>query len=295
MIIDRGNLAGLYVGYRTLFNKALDLTKPMWDKVATESPSTTGSEIYEWLGSFPRLREWIGERQIKNLAGHDYTIKNKDFESTVAVPRNAIADDQYGVYNPMFEDMGQSAALWPDTLVFPLLKKGFTEKCYDGKTFYATDHKVGKLTVSNKGTAKLTQASFLAGRAAMMGVKDEEGNSLNIVPDLLVVPPTLEAQARLILFADQIDGTTNITKGMAELLVVPEMAGDDTAWHLLCTKKAIKPLIFQKRQAPKFVKKDADTDDNVFFKKEFLYGADARGNAGFSFWQLAYGSTGTTN
>lgn len=295
MLINRGSLGSIFMGFKTIFNKALDVTAPQWDKVATRVPSTTAAETYAWLGAFPRLREWIGSRQIKNLAASDYTVKNKSWEMTVAVPRENLEDDQIGVYAPMFEDMGQSAALWPDTMVFPLLKKGFTEKCYDGKAFYTADHRVGRLTFENKGTAKLTKESFLAARSKMMGLKDEEGNSLNIIPNLLVVPPALEGAAREILLADQIAGTTNTCKGMAEILVVPELAGDDTAWHLLCTTKAIKPLIFQERKAPIFTKKDAETDDNVFFNKEFLYGTDARGNVGFSFWQLAYGSTGATN
>ena len=28
-------------------------------------------------------------------------------------------------------------------------------------------------------------------------------------------------------------------------------------------------------------------------KKQYLYGADSRGNAGFGFWQMAFGSDGT--
>ena len=28
-------------------------------------------------------------------------------------------------------------------------------------------------------------------------------------------------------------------------------------------------------------------------KKKFLYGADSRGNAGYGFWQMAFGSDGT--
>ena len=28
-------------------------------------------------------------------------------------------------------------------------------------------------------------------------------------------------------------------------------------------------------------------------EKKFVYGVDARGNAGYTLWQLAYGSTGT--
>lgn len=293
MILNSATLRGLNVGFKTIFNKALDNTKPMWETVATKVPSTTTTETYAWLGAFPRLREWIGSRQIKNLSTSDYTIRNKDFENTVAVPRNAIEDDQVGLYNPLMQDMGESAALWPDSMVFKLLKEGFDAKCYDGKTFYAADHKVGKLTFSNKGTGALSTTSYAVARSSMMSLKDEEDNSLNIMPNLLVVPPTLEAMARKILLADEIDGSTNTMKGTAELLVVPELAGQDTAWHLLCTTKAIKPLIFQERKAPHFVSKDAENDDNVFMNKEFIYGTDARGNVGYSFWQLAYGSNGT--
>ena len=39
--------------------------------------------------------------------------------------------------------------------------------------------------------------------------------------------------------------------------------------------------------------KTQETDENVFMKKQFLYGADSRGNAGFGFWQMAFGSDGT--
>lgn len=42
-----------------------------------------------------------------------------------------------------------------------------------------------------------------------------------------------------------------------------------------------------------FVAKDSPTDANVFTKKQFLYGVDARWNVGFGFWQMAYGSKDT--
>lgn len=65
-------------------------------------------------------------------------------------------------------------------------------------------------------------------------------------------------------------------------------------WFLLCTKRPVKPLIYQQRKKAKFVSKTNETDDNVFMSKKFIYGADSRGNAGFGFWQMAYGSDGTT-
>ncbi len=69
--------------------------------------------------------------------------------------------------------------------------------------------------------------------------------------------------------------------------------GTGAPWFLLCTKMPLKPLILQKRKDFQFVPKDKIDDDNVFDNNEFVYGADARMNAGFGFWQQAWGSKQT--
>ena len=295
MIISSQNLRGIFIGFNTLFNKALEEQKPLYERVATVTPSTTDAETYAWLGDVPGMREWIGEREIQNLAGSDYVIKNKDFELTVGVGRNAIEDDKIGLYNPSIQMLGQSAAMHPDELIFELLKDGFTEKCFDGEAFFSASHKIGEKTVSNKGTAKLTLDAYVAARSAIMSLTNSKGRALGLVPNLLVVPPALEGVARSITQSDFINGSTNTMKGTAEALVVPQLAGKDTAWYLLCTTRPIKPLIYQQRKKAKFVSKTAENDDNVFFQKTYLYGADSRGNAGFGFWQMAYGSDGSAN
>nr|WP_312392104.1 Mu-like prophage major head subunit gpT family protein [Stenotrophomonas geniculata] len=69
-----------------------------------------------------------------------------------------------------------------------------------------------------------------------------------------------------------------------------DSGGNGAYWYLLCTKRALKPIIFQNRKQPQFVSMDTDTDEGVFNKKEFRYGADCRRNVGFGFWQMAYAS-----
>lgn len=66
--------------------------------------------------------------------------------------------------------------------------------------------------------------------------------------------------------------------------------GSGAPWFLIDTSRSLKPIILQKRKDFDFVAKDARSDDNVFFQKEFIYGADARANVGFGFWQFAWGS-----
>ena len=56
--------------------------------------------------------------------------------------------------------------------------------------------------------------------------------------------------------------------------------GAGTPWFLISSKRSLKPIIFTNRKPWTFVSKDNVTDDNVFMKKEFLYGTDARYNVG---------------
>lgn len=295
MIVNQANLQAIYRGFKTIFNQALQTAQPLYEQIATVVPSTTKAEDYKWLGSVPRMREWIGERVIANLSAFTYTIRNRDWEATVAVDRNDIEDDTIGIYTPLIQALGLSAAMHPDELVFELLAGGFTNLCYDGQYFFDEDHRDGDGPIqSNRGVAPLSATAYAAARAQMMSLKDEHGRPLRIIPTLLVVPPQLEQTGLEILQAERLaNGATNVYRGSAKLMVAPELSGNETAWFLLDTTKPVKPFIFQSRKAPEFVAKDDPSDEHVFMRKEFVYGVDCRDNAGYGLWQLAYGSTGT--
>src|SRR5690606_37303194 len=68
----------------------------------------------------------------------------------------------------------------------------------------------------------LDATSYQNARTAMMNFKGDNGRPLNVIPNLLVVPPALEGAAKTILEAENLaNGATNIYRGTAELLVVP--------------------------------------------------------------------------
>lgn len=151
MIVTQAAMEGAYNSFSTIFNQAFAGVEDQSDLVATTVPSTGAQVNYKWLGEIPGMREWIDERVISNLEAHDFTIVNKDFEMTVGVDRNDIEDEQLGTYAPLFAQMGHAAAVHPSQLVYSLLPKGFTSKCYDGQYFFDTDHPVGEGFVSNFG------------------------------------------------------------------------------------------------------------------------------------------------
>jgi phage major head subunit gpT-like protein len=280
--------------FRALTLEAFGKADPQYKKVAMEVPSSTKSQTYGWLGKLPRVREWIGSRVIQNLSAKGYTIENKDWELTIGVDRNDIEDDNLGVYNPLFKELGNEMAIHPDEVVFGLLSDGFSTECYDGQYFYDSDHEgANGASISNVTDLALSPTSYGAARVAMKNLKDEHGKSLRINPSLLVVGPMLEDKAREILFKERLaNGEDNIYYKTADLLVIPDLK-TDTEWHLLDTTKPIMPIIFQLRKRPEFVTKDNPDDDNVFMNKQFVYGSDSRYNAGYGLYQLAYGSTGT--
>ncbi|MDH0095862.1 Mu-like prophage major head subunit gpT family protein [Pseudomonas sp. GD04158] len=228
MIINKQNLAILHTGFKASFQNAFDGAPIDYNQLVMEVNSGTAIEQYGWLGATTRFREWIGDRVIQNLALHDYSIKNKSFENTVGVPREAIEDDQYGTYNPLMAQLGQDAKEHPAELVYALLKNGFTGKCYDGQFFFDTDHPV-------------------------LGANGQETSVSNF------------------------------------------QGGSGTPWFLLDVTRVMRPIILQKRKNYQFVAKTDEKDENVFSRKEFIWGVDARLNVGYGLWQLAYASRETLN
>lgn len=151
MIINQAALSGIYKGFSTLFQEAFGAAQSQWPQIAMEVPSEGRSVDYKWLGAFPMMREWVGDRVVKSLEAFNYEIVNKSFEATIEVDRDDIEDDQIGIYRPMIQGLGDAAAKHPDMLVFGLLKAGFTTPCYDGQYFFDTDHPVAGASVSNSG------------------------------------------------------------------------------------------------------------------------------------------------
>lgn len=140
MLVNHANLGRLFTGYKATFARGETLAKPIWPAIAMQLPSGTEREAYDWLGAAEGMREWTDDRVITGLATHGFEIENKDWEQTIGVKRNKIADDKHGIYAPMFERMGEAAALHPDELIFALLNNGTTALGYDNVPFFSAAH-----------------------------------------------------------------------------------------------------------------------------------------------------------
>lgn len=65
------------------------------------------------------------------------------------------------------------------------------------------------------------------------------------------------------------------------------LAGAAAPWFLIDDSQAVKPIIFQERQAMRWVAQDNPENPEVFNRNVFKYGVDYRANVGYGFWQFA--------
>lgn len=139
MILNENAIHALNTGFKATFQNAFAKSAPQYTKVATVVNSSKAAEDYGWLRADVKMREFVGSRVIQNVSNLKYTIRNRKFEMTVGVPVDAIADDNIGQYGPMMAEMGNAAAMYPDELVFELMKKGTETIGVDGQYFFDTD------------------------------------------------------------------------------------------------------------------------------------------------------------
>lgn len=300
MIITHATLEALRTSVFTAFQRGFESAPSFSAQIAMQMPSNTAINTYGFLEKLPKMREWVGPRVIQNLKEQAYQLANKDWELTIGVDRNAIEDDNLGIYAPMFAQMGMSTKQLPDDQFTLLLENGHDATLapasvgYDSQPIFSVSHDIGGDSggaQSNYLTNKpLSADNYATARAAMRAFKGYDGRPLGVIPDLLMVPPALEKTALLILNAEMVsDGTTSVTnvyRNTARLIVNPFLT-DATDWYLFASGGPIKPFIHQVRRPMQFVPKDKPGDDNVFTNKEFLYGVDSREAFGVALWWFA--------
>jgi phage major head subunit gpT-like protein len=288
------NLIVFFTGLKTLFFGAYSETEVWAPKISMEVPSDTELETYGWMDRLPAMRQWTGPRVVNAVPTRSRSLVNLDWEQTESLPRNKFLDDKFGLFNPLAQEMGRQAKKNDDYQLASILESNPVG--FDGVTFFSTAHPIdidagagGPLGSQSNDltTLALNVSDFGTARSAMRAFQGRDGKPFGAKPTLLVVPTQLEEAAlqlqKASFFAPQTFGnsatnvgaTENIWKGAIDVLVIPELT-HPKIWYLFDCSGYVKPLLVQKRQAVNFVYLVNPNDPNVFWQKEFVWGADSR-------------------
>ncbi|MDD5484070.1 MAG: Mu-like prophage major head subunit gpT family protein [Kiritimatiellae bacterium] len=287
MDINRGNMNALFTGYNMSFQEGQQLADQAYKRFATVMPSTHSSEIFPFLDRFGGMREWIGDRQMKSVASHKKTVVNRKFEDSVKVKRDDIEDDTYGLYNSMLQDLGLNAEdLWRE-LAEEALSGGFDDDWIDELDFFSDTRKYGEYSITNIGSAALSDTALTSVVTAMLQYRGHNGKFLNLRPDLLIVGPQNRGTAFDILKNDLIIKTKGAATGVIKNQYAMEGTIDyqvvnslGAEWFVTCTNRPLKAVGVLQRVLAKLTRQDRDEDAGVYERDEYSYGTRARG-AGF--------------
>ncbi len=276
-------------------------------QIFNELGSTKNNETDSGISGIGTLEE-IGEGNNVTYEdrnqGYDVTYTHRKFGKGMQVTEELWEDDQHGEIKKMAKNLAVARVRHSESLAADIFNYGTTAggggkatfTSGDAKALFATDHPRtdAGTAQSNLSTADLAEDSLEAALIAMRSTLDNKGQLMLIQPTHLVVPPTLEKEARILLESTQRTGTSNndvnAYKGALELIVWDYLGaaggGSDTAWYVL--DKMVHQLnwFWRKRPVPQGPEEDFDSGA---MKWKLTY----RASVGFSDWRGTYAGSGT--
>lgn len=266
------------------------------DKAYIKDTSVSG------LGKLVQKAEGDAIVYQKPVSGYPVTYTPLTFASGEIITYEMYQDDLTNIMKKSPARLARAKMHAREKFGADLLNYGFTYgggadtlfQGGDGKALFASDHplKAGA-TQSNLTTADLDEDALETAMVTMRATKDNKGELQMVMPKILVVPPSLEKEARILLDSTLRTGTANNDinpyKGALTIVVWDYIGsaagGSDTAWFL------IDPTVAQLNW---FDRDDRGVEgpEYDFDTKDAKWSVVARYTCGFTDWRGIYGSKG---
>lgn len=315
MLLLRDKIAKLFEEFHAEWNNVLQAPPAAYKEWCMEVPSKTAQNIYNWVMSLVRWREWLGPRHMQHLKAAKLTVVNRDFEASFPLSKNDIEDDQIGLFKPSTVGLVNSGFHYFEELAQEALNGGFTETCYDGQLFFDADHPyevngvVG--TWSNKGTEVFDYDALADALDEYPAtVKLPNGQPFRgLKPYAVCVGPSNIRKAKQFYENEQKpggSGENNELRNRVKPVLMDNWVGADAGkWAVLFQGPdgVVRPVAIQMRKQPTasttYMNQSGpmpefESEDNHTFEwNEIKFGGHARGEAFLTFPHLAYGSDGS--
>jgi len=299
MDINRANMDAFFETLNTRFTEGFQGGRQtvIQNGVCMIVPSSGAATRHGWLNQVPGMREWLGDRIVNNIETNKLVVTNRDWEETLEVARNDIEDDEYGLYAPLAQAMGDAAGSYPDEVAVTRLIAGTSDTWGgDGAAFFGTDRTYGANTIANYVTSTFDAEGTALNTAyqTMRAYKGHNGRPLGVIVDKLLHGPTLRTRVHNVLkseyqyIADIRVNNPNLN--LVEPVESPLLVGDyQYYWFLLAHMGPIRGILFQERKVPEMQNACAGIDSEyVFNTNKFKYGAFARGEVVLALPHLVY-------
>jgi|SRR5579862_2444420 len=275
-----------------------------------------------WTGRMPKARPWFGSRVVHTPAPQTYQVEPIPYELTYGIDRFKLEDSDVNgesIFWRTLPDMVRQWQMQPEYEIRDLLEasgvqggarqlgldgtanfglhyidiynpgfNGGGNKLFSGGQ-YSNDSRGGYVapTGDTIGGA-LGTAQFSSVLQYMQAIPGEDGETLGVTPDVLLIPLTLQVEANFILKATllaapswgafspltgQVGTADNQLAKMGVRPVVNSYLRSPKDWYLFdATHPTAKPLLWIVREAPRTVPRINENDPIVFDSHRYTWG-----------------------
>lgn len=231
--------------------------------------STLAEEKVTGIGAADLPQKWAGQVYYGDISPlWDKSFKHEKYSLGLKFERELWEDAQHAEVKQRVNAAMLSVHRFRQLHAHWIFNNAFGDcKTPDGVPLCSNAHPLSPdnpATQSNKGTSPLTLDSLEETRIAMLNFTDDKGKKLLIVPDLLIVPPSLEVKARELVESsgrpDTADRADNVRKGAYTVLTLP-LLEDSNNWFLVDSRLMKQYCLwFDRRKAVPERDEDFDTE-----------------------------------
>lgn len=294
-----------------MFYEAMEHGPMSWvNDLSFHVMSDQESEDYTWLGMTPRMREWVGGRQTRELRSQIFTIRNVEYEATLTIKDKHLRRDKTGQLQVRIGEFADTALDHDAELLTTLIEGGAAAICYDGQYFFDTDHSEGDSgTQDNDLTATAAtgttptpaelEGAVMTSIQQMFGYKDDQGRPINqtardfdiMVPVGMWQTAMSALNSEIILEGGQarnnlVKVARSVINGFGINLVVNPRLTNSAVFYTFRKDARTAPFIRQE-EVPVQTSMLGITSDHFFKHREVQLGLYASKAMGYGMWQQA--------
>ena len=269
---------------------------------------TVGGEVdtIQWLGHIPGFRERIDKKETARLIPQKLQVEIRNFDNSWSVPGTWVRNSKIGPVLPeKVAEWGRRRIDLMNQLVANRINAAETGICYTGKSFFATDHVIGKSgALSNDITFDCTDhttptiyelaRAIQAGIAQFWTFKDDQNlplyRPMKVVD--VVVNVAMVADVAAAVDLDLIDtgagAVNNPLKGLLRnqgitvgVKTKPMLAQSNTKIHLYVASDGAKPYLLGENPKEKRITELDETSDHFKKEDEFQFNGFWAGGSSF--------------
>lgn len=283
-------------GFRDIFNDKYSEIPQVFPKLFHVNTSTKQDEkdsAISGFGLMVQTNEGASVTYEDPVQMYDKRYTHLKYTLGFKITEELYEDDQYNIMNKKPAALGRAARRTAENSAANVFNNAFSTSYTggDAKPLCSISH-----PRSDGGTAQsnasatgitLTETNLDTARLAMRGQLDDKGMKIEAIPNTIVIGPTLEKDAHIIvdssLRSDSADNDLNFYKGKYNI-VVWDWLTSTTAWFLLDSSQ--HEINWFWRIKPEF------KQDDAFDTGMALYKTRCRFSNGFSDWRFVWGSAG---